>query len=124
MSKLLLLPPSVVANSALVNKLSVQEVHPFNSDFVIPLSCFFVCSAGLSFQINAACSARQSSADISCCNDAFRIVRQLCVSALESGDIDSWKAALLQESDLDASHVEAIAQSIQVTRLRIVLLLS
>jgi hypothetical protein len=46
----------------------------------------------------------------------LQIVRQLYVSALESGDIDIWKASLLQESDLDAAHVDAIVQSIQAMR--------
>ena len=66
------------------------------------------------FQVQAAYSTDHGSGDSSTCSDAVRVVRQLYVSALESGDIDNWKATLLQESDIDAAHVEAIVQSIQV----------
>jgi hypothetical protein len=65
-------------------------------------------------QVQAAYSADSSSAGSPNCSDAIRVVQQLYLSAVESGDIDSWKAALLQESDLDAAHVEAIVQSIRV----------
>ena len=122
MAKLLLLPPSVIANSALVNKLSLGEVHSSTTYFIPQQPTFlnvfdysFVLS--ISFQIQAACSVGLCSADVSACSDASRIVRQLCISALDSGDVDCWKATVLQESDLDAAHVEAIAQAVQVTRL-------
>jgi hypothetical protein len=65
------------------------------------------------FQVKAAYSDGHLRESPPSCSDAFQIVRQLYVSALESGDIDIWKASLLQESDLDAAHVEAIVQSIQ-----------
>ena len=122
MSTLLLLPPSVIANSALVNQLSIAEVYlDTNSlstlrllhkllDHVPPI----LHTSHYMFQIQAAYSAGHSSADSSTCSDAIRVVRQLYVSALESGDINNWKAALLQESDVDAAHVEAIVQSVQV----------
>jgi hypothetical protein len=65
-------------------------------------------------QIKAAYSAGDHIGGSSSCSDAIRIVRHLFVSALESGDIDSWKASLIQESDIDAMHVDTIVQSIQV----------
>ena len=110
MSKLLLLPPSVIANSALVNTLSLEEARPPSP----PSPSFIAGPSHRLLQVKAAYSAEHSSSDRSSCSDAVRVVRQLYVSALESGDIDSWKAALLQESDLDAAHVEAIVHSIQV----------
>jgi hypothetical protein len=85
------------------------------SSLQIRISDFlFYHTANSHFQVKAAYSASSSNADNGACSDAIRIVRQLYVSALDSGDIDAWKAALLQESDLDATHVEAIVQSIQV----------
>jgi hypothetical protein len=110
MSKLLLLPPSVIANSVLVNTLSLEEARPPSP----PSPSFIAGPSHRLLQVKAAYSAEHSSSDRSSCSDAVRVVRQLYVSALESGDIDSWKAALLQESDLDAAHVEAIVHSIQV----------
>jgi hypothetical protein len=114
MSKLLLLPPSVISNSALVNSLSQGEVCPPCAQYQLQRSCTRLTCR--SFQIQAACSAGHSTAAVSSCSDAIQIVRQLCVSAALSGDIENWKLALLEESDVDAPHVEAIVQSVQVVR--------
>lgn len=116
MSKLLLLPPSVISNSALVNSLSLGEVCLPCAQHYLPCSSARVTCR--SFQVRAACSSEHGSAAISSSIDAIQIVRQLCVSASLSGDIENWKLALLQESDVDAPHVEAIVQSIQVVRFK------